>query len=132
MLAEPPLPPHHGQAHRGTGRRMREVARIHGASVATGLILPCDVSACSNQCYNGIEAAKMLKLKLTTIGSSVGVILPKEALARLRVDKGDSIFLTEDQDGFRITPFDPEFEKTMASARKVMRRRRNALRELAK
>ncbi len=35
----------------------------------------------------------MLKLKLTTIGSSVGVILPKEALARLRVDKGDSIFL---------------------------------------
>ena len=74
----------------------------------------------------------MLKLKLTTIGSSVGVILPKEALARLRVEKGDSIFLTEEQDGFRITPFDPEFEKTMASARTVMKRRRNALRELAK
>lgn len=74
----------------------------------------------------------MVKLKLTTIGSSVGVILPKEALARMKVGKGDSIFLTEEKDGFRVTPFDPEFERTMASARKVMKRRRNALRELAK
>ena len=74
----------------------------------------------------------MLKLKLTTIGSSVGVILPKEALSRLKVEKGDSVFLTEDKDGFRITPFNPEFEKTMESARKVMKRRRNALHELAK
>lgn len=69
---------------------------------------------------------------LTTIGSSVGVILPKEALSRLKVEKGDIVFLTEDKDGFRITPFDPEFEKAMESARKVMKRRRNALRELAK
>ena len=74
----------------------------------------------------------MFKLKLTTIGSSVGEILPKEALAQLKVDKGDSIFLTEEKDGFRVTPFDPEFEKTMEAARKVMKRRRNALRELAK
>ena len=74
----------------------------------------------------------MLKLKLTTIGSSVGVILPKEVLSRLKVEKGDSIFLTEEKDGFRLPPFDPEFEKTMDSARKVMKRRRNALRELAK
>ncbi len=74
----------------------------------------------------------MLKLKLTAIGTSVGVILPKEALARLKVEKGDSIFLTEEKDGFRITPFDPLFETTMESARKVMKRRRNALRELAK
>lgn len=53
----------------------------------------------------------MLNLKLTTIGSSTGVILPRGALARLKVDKGDSIFLTEEKDGFRVTPFDPEFEK---------------------
>jgi len=79
-----------------------------------------------------MQGATMLKLKLTTIGTSVGVILPKEALARLRVGKGDSIFLTEEKDGFRVTPFDPLFEKTMESARKVMKRRRNALRELAK
>jgi putative addiction module antidote len=74
----------------------------------------------------------MLKLKLTTIGSSVGVVLPKQALSRLKVGKGDVIFLTEEKDGFRVTPFDPEFEKAMESARKVMKRRRNALRDLAK
>jgi len=74
----------------------------------------------------------MLKLKLTTVGSSVGVILPKEALSRLKVGKGDSIFLSEEKDGFRVTPYDPEFEKAMESARKVMKSRRNALRELAK
>jgi putative addiction module antidote len=74
----------------------------------------------------------MLKLKLTTIGSSVGVVLPKEALSRLKVGKGDSLFLTEEKDGFRVTPFDPAFEKAMESARKVMKRRRNALRELAR
>jgi len=79
-----------------------------------------------------LEYETMLKLKLTTIGSSVGVVLPKEALSRLKVGKGDVIFLTEEKDGFRVTPFDPEFEKAMESARKVMKRRRNALRELAK
>ncbi len=71
----------------------------------------------------------MLKLKLTKIGSSVGVILPKEALSRLKVDKGDTIFLSEEKDGFRVTPFDPEFERAMQSARKIMKRRRNELRE---
>jgi len=79
-----------------------------------------------------LEYETMLKLKLTTIGSSVGVVLPKEALSRLKVGKGDVIFLTEEKDGFRVTPFDPEFEKAMESARKVMKRRRNALRDLAK
>jgi putative addiction module antidote len=58
--------------------------------------------------------------------------LPKEALARLKVVKGDSVFLTESVDGFRITPYDPEFEEQMTLARKFMRDRRDALRELAK
>ena len=74
----------------------------------------------------------MLKLKVTGIGSSTGVVLPKEALARLKVAKGDSVFLTESADGFRITPYDPEFERQMTLARKFMRERRDALRELAK
>jgi putative addiction module antidote len=72
------------------------------------------------------------KLKLTQIGSSTGVILPKEVLSRLRLVKGDSVFLTESPDGVRLTPYDPEFEADMAIARKVMRDNRNALRELAK
>ncbi len=74
----------------------------------------------------------MVKLKVTTIGSSVGVVLPKEVLARLKVSKGDSLFLTESPEGFRITPYDSEFEEDMTLARKVMRKRRNLLRELAK
>jgi putative addiction module antidote len=74
----------------------------------------------------------MTKLKITTIGSSAGVVLPKEVLARLRVAKGDTIFLTESPDGFRITPYDPEFEDQMTLARKFMRKHRDALRGLAK
>jgi putative addiction module antidote len=74
----------------------------------------------------------MTKLKVTTIGSSAGIVLPKEVLARLKVSKGDSLFLTESPEGFRITPYDPEFEEDMALARKVMRKRRDLLRELAK
>jgi putative addiction module antidote len=74
----------------------------------------------------------MVKLKVTTVGSSTGVVLPKEALARLKVVKGDTLFLTESPEGFRITPYDPEFERQMGLARKVMRERREVLRELAK
>lgn len=74
----------------------------------------------------------MVKLKLTQVGSSTGLVLPKEVLARLKVVKGDAVYLTESPDGFRITPYDPEFEEDMAIARKVMRDNRDALRELAK
>jgi putative addiction module antidote len=49
----------------------------------------------------------MTKLKLTTIGNSAGVVLPKEVLARLKLDKGDSVYLTEAPDGYRLTPYDP-------------------------
>jgi putative addiction module antidote len=59
-------------------------------------------------------------------------VLPKEALALLKVAKGDSVFLTESPGGFRITPYDPEFEEDMGLARQVMRKRRDLLRELAK
>ena len=74
----------------------------------------------------------MNALKITTIGNSLGVVLPKEVLARLRVGKGDTVYLTEAPDGFRLTPYDPEFERQMNVARRVMKKRRNVLRELAK
>jgi putative addiction module antidote len=74
----------------------------------------------------------MLALKITKIGNSSGLLLPKEALAKLRVEQGDTVYLTETPDGFRITPYDPEFERQMTLARKVMRKHRNALRKLAK
>lgn len=74
----------------------------------------------------------MTALKLTQIGNSVGVILPKEVLARLKLEKGDMVFVTDVVDGIRLTPYSPEFETQMAAARDVMKKRRQVLRELAK
>lgn len=74
----------------------------------------------------------MHALKLTQIGNSVGVILPKEVLANLTVEKGDTIFITETPNGYLVTPYDPTFEAQMSSARAIMKKRRVALRELAK
>jgi len=73
-----------------------------------------------------------LALKLTSVGNSVGVILPKEALARLKVDKGDTIYLTEAPDGYRVTPYAEGFDEKMAVARRIMKKHRAVLRELAK
>jgi putative addiction module antidote len=74
----------------------------------------------------------VIALKITKVGNSTGLLLPKEALSKLRVEQGDTVFLTETPDGFRITPYDPEFERQMVSARKLMKKHRNALRELAR
>lgn len=72
------------------------------------------------------------KAKITKVGNSAAVILSKDMLARLRVEIGDTIHFTEDPDGWRITPYDPEFERQMKIAEDVMREDREILRELAK
>jgi len=74
----------------------------------------------------------MHTLKLTQVGNSVGVILPKEVLAKLDLQKGDEIYLTDSPDGLRITTHNPEFEAQMKLAREIMRDRRAVLHELAK
>lgn len=74
----------------------------------------------------------MFALKLTQIGNSVGVILPRELLGLLHVEKGDTLYATESPEGVRLTPFDPEFEQQMDAARKIMKSRRDVLHELAK
>lgn len=74
----------------------------------------------------------MIALKLSQIGNSVGTVLPKEVLNRLKVGKGDTLFLTESEGGYRITPYNPDFESQMETARGVMKKRRNVLRQLAK
>ena len=71
-------------------------------------------------------------LKVTQIGNSLGVVLPREVLAELNVEKGDRIFLTRSPEGYRITRSDPDFERQMAKAREIMKRRHDVLRELAK
>jgi putative addiction module antidote len=73
-----------------------------------------------------------MKLKITTIGNSAGVILPRELLSRLRVAKGDALYATELPDGVKLTPFDPELAGQMEVAERVMREDRNVLRKLAK
>jgi len=75
----------------------------------------------------------MLDLKVRKIGNASGVILPREILNRMHLKDGDKLYLTEAPDGsYRITPYDPEFEKQMALGKKAMSRFRNTLRELAK
>ena len=70
-------------------------------------------------------------LKVTTVGNSVGVILPKELLERLRVGKGDSLYVIETKQGIELTPYNPEFAAQMEAAERVMREDRDALRKLA-
>ena len=76
--------------------------------------------------------AKMLALKLTSIGNSLGLVLPREVLHRLEVEKGGTDYLTQTPEGFRLTPYDPEFASRMEPARVIMKKRRAALRELAR
>jgi putative addiction module antidote len=73
-----------------------------------------------------------MTLTVSAVGNSLGLLLPKEAAQRLEVQKGDKLFLTKSADGYRITVYDPEFAEQIEVARKVMKKRRNALRQLAK
>ena len=74
----------------------------------------------------------MVKLKIRAVGSSAGVILPRDTLKHLGVHEGDELFLVETPGGYEITPYDPEFEKQLHSAELGMDAYKNALRELAK
>ena len=71
-------------------------------------------------------------LKLTQIGNSVGVILPKEALSRLKLGKGESVFLTETVDGYVLTPYDPALEEEISAGRAFMHEYRDTFHQLAK
>jgi putative addiction module antidote len=74
----------------------------------------------------------MHTLKLTQIGNSVGVILPKEALSRLRLEKGQSVFMTETPEGLVLTPYDPALEEQIEAGRAFMRDFRDTFHQLAK
>jgi putative addiction module antidote len=71
-------------------------------------------------------------LKLTQIGNSVGVILPKEMLANLKLEKGESVFLTETPEGYVLTPYDPALDEEMQAGREFMREFRDTFHALAK
>ena len=71
-------------------------------------------------------------LKLIQIGNSVGVILPKEALARLKLGKGETVFMTETPEGYTLTPYDPALEEELTAGRAFMREFRDTFHQLAK
>lgn len=71
-------------------------------------------------------------LKVRQIGNSLGVVLPKDVLAKLRVGEGDDLHVVETPDGLELRPYDPELERQLDAGRAVAKRYRNALRELAK
>jgi putative addiction module antidote len=75
----------------------------------------------------------MIKLKLTAVGTSTGVVIPKEMLNRLNVAKGDVLYAVEEAGGgYRLTPYDPDFADKMDKAEEIMKRYRNTLHALAK
>ena len=75
----------------------------------------------------------MVALKVRKVGNSLGVVLPKEVVSRLRTGEGEEVFLLEGPNNtYRLTPFDPDFEKKMAKAEEIMTRYRNTLHSLAK
>src|SRR5690606_34682412 len=81
-------------------------------------------------CYNWIKEVYM-KLKITSIGNSAGLILPKEILARLRLEKGDELYVLETPDGIKLTTFDPTLAEQMEVAEQIMREDRQVLHKLA-
>ena len=72
-----------------------------------------------------------ITLKITQIGNSLGVILPKEMLVALKLDKGDSLILSETPDGFQLSPYDPEVARQLEVGREFMKEYRDTLRVLA-
>ena len=74
----------------------------------------------------------MTTLKLTQIGNSLGLILPREVLARLKLQKGDTVFVTEAANGVTLTPYDPDLDQQLEIGREFMREYRDTFHQLAK
>jgi putative addiction module antidote len=74
----------------------------------------------------------MVRLKARAVGNSTGLTLPREVTDRLKIHNGDTVYLTEAPDGYRLTPYNPDFEAQMTIAESIMRRYKDALRQLAK
>jgi putative addiction module antidote len=70
-------------------------------------------------------------VKITTVGNSVGIVLPRETLEKLHVEKGDSLYITETPSGVTLTPYSEELAAQLEAGKRVMRKYRDALRKLA-
>ena len=70
-------------------------------------------------------------VKITTVGNSSGIVIPKELMSRLHVEKGDTLYITDTSTGFELSPYDQLFAEEMEAGRKVMRKHRDVLKKLA-
>lgn len=73
-----------------------------------------------------------MQLHVRKIGNSLGIILPKSLIQSMNIDNGDSLYVIEEEDGAKLTPYDQNFDKVVAAYTKFSKKYRNALRELAK
>jgi putative addiction module antidote len=74
----------------------------------------------------------MTSLKLTTVGTSTGAVIPKEMLARLKVEKCDTLYAIETAEGYLITPYDPAIDEQLKAGEQFMKQYRDAFKALAK
>ncbi len=74
----------------------------------------------------------MLEVKVTAIGNSMGIVLPKEALSKLKAEKGDVLYLVDGPEGLTLTPYREDFAEQIEAAERVMKKYKNALHQLAK
>jgi putative addiction module antidote len=85
-----------------------------------------------NEVTRDVEASSTV-LQIRRIGNSVGLILPKELLARLKLKEGDKLHVIEEPErAFRLSPYDAKHAKAMEIARQVMREYKDTFRTLAK
>ena len=73
----------------------------------------------------------MHTLKITTVGNSLALSIPKELVNRLHLQKGDEVFVRETPEGFEVSPYDPDFKEAMEAAASIAKEYKNALRTLA-
>ncbi len=108
----------------------KPVREVRGKPQARSVLVIDQVITCV--IIQEAEEAAMQTLKITTVGNSSGIILPKDVLERLKVSKGDHLYLIEEKDGYRLTPYDKEFVEQMEQAEEIMREDRDVLKVLAK
>jgi putative addiction module antidote len=73
-----------------------------------------------------------MKLKLRSVGTSTGILLPKEMLVRMKIKRNDTIFAVETPEGYLLTPYDPEVDRQLSKGREFMAKYRDTFRALAK
>lgn len=71
-------------------------------------------------------------LKLTAVGTSTGVVIPKEMLNRMKVERGDALHVIETPEGYLLTPYDPKVAAQVETGREFMKDYRDTFKALAK